>query len=684
MPPSDSPPSSPRLAAHIVLENRKAYQLYNIARLEEVLRTLPPRQGEVFSLIPFFLHANFPKLPGYVPGDVQPGGIWQFHRSGFWKHARDRLKLDRIHLNAHIPPHPMIAGLYLMGSLGTLAQTETSDFDVWVIYDEEITGKKALSALREKLQKLHSWGATAHHMEINFYLMNQKDLFQNRFPALNTESSGSSQKFLLKEEFYRSFIHLAGKIPFWAVLPPSLSRDAYSNWIRQMETARNINLDTDEFMDMGHVAAIPRSESLSALVWQLFKARTDPVKALIKATLITVYHYQPKRPLLCDQVKDHYSFIHASPRQADPYALLFDTVSAFFSDMQDPAGRDLIRSCIFLRLTRRPPEPGSPRERLIRDYTEEWNWSPSWIRHLNRYAAWPEADKRALDLKIIEKLTFLFQILLKGDDISDTEFEMDAADIRLLKNKIQVGFRQHPDKIPPCSAFFRHKVRVRQMRIEALPAKQATPPSWQVCDEAPVFETHQEDAVLFRADTLLKIAGWLVFNGLVTEEGFSGRILPCGGTASGETIRTLINRSVRHFLAARRTQPDLDPKPEYERVVVLMPQAVPTSCGPVKAQLLFRNTWGEYLHHAIDLTQIANRFLQCYEVAMGIARRFSATDDRPFHCLVLSEDRSDAGYATQTIEKILRETRLQPRDKPTDQSPPSDDFTPGDLLIDDF
>jgi adenylate cyclase class 1 len=50
------------------------------------------------------------------------------------------------------PPRP-IHGLFLMGSLGTLAQADQSDMDVWVCHAPDL-GESELAELRKKCQLL--------------------------------------------------------------------------------------------------------------------------------------------------------------------------------------------------------------------------------------------------------------------------------------------------------------------------------------------------------------------------------------------------------------------------------------------------------------------------------------------------------------------------------------------------
>jgi adenylate cyclase class 1 len=79
-------------------------------------------------------HVNHPLLPGYVSGST-PAGLSNFEPDANALAEAQRLTRSFSYKPRHgsNPPRP-IHGLFLMGSLGTLAQADQSDMDVWVCH----------------------------------------------------------------------------------------------------------------------------------------------------------------------------------------------------------------------------------------------------------------------------------------------------------------------------------------------------------------------------------------------------------------------------------------------------------------------------------------------------------------------------------------------------------------------
>src|SRR3546814_16548841 len=65
-------------------------------------------------------------------------------------------------------PQPIL-GLFLMGSLGTVAQDEHSDLDVWVCHDPALDAGQ-IEELRRKCELLQAWAAS-QGSEAHFFLV---------------------------------------------------------------------------------------------------------------------------------------------------------------------------------------------------------------------------------------------------------------------------------------------------------------------------------------------------------------------------------------------------------------------------------------------------------------------------------------------------------------------------------
>ena len=64
-----------------------------------------------------------------------------------------------------------------------------------------------------------AWALVRFKIHVTFFLMDIFKARDNDFGGSTHESSGSAMARLLKEEFYRTMIHVAGRLPLWTALP---------------------------------------------------------------------------------------------------------------------------------------------------------------------------------------------------------------------------------------------------------------------------------------------------------------------------------------------------------------------------------------------------------------------------------------------------------------------------------
>ncbi|MFP5428789.1 MAG: class I adenylate cyclase, partial [Gammaproteobacteria bacterium] len=267
----------------VLAKLRARFLLINNGRLERAMDGLSTRQQQVLTLLPLLFHVNHPLLPGYVSGNT-PAGVSGFEPEPELVAEAQRLARSFTHKprlgNAPRPIH----GLFLMGSLGTLAQAEQSDMDLWVCHAPGL-GEGALAELRRKCQLLEAW-AMSLGTEAHFFLIDPQNFVQGeRDSQLSSDDCGTTQHYLLLDEFYRTAIWLAGRTPLWWLVPVYEEHN-YQAYTQTLLSKRFIRADHD--LDLGHLAHIPAGEFVGAGLWQLFKGIDSPYKALLKLLLTEV------------------------------------------------------------------------------------------------------------------------------------------------------------------------------------------------------------------------------------------------------------------------------------------------------------------------------------------------------------------------------------------------------------
>ena len=607
-------------------ENRQAFMRYTIARIRELLRNLPQSRSDLFHILPFLLHVNGRRFPGYVDSDRDFYGIFRFEQSGFYKVALRLLGLGTDKLKSILPRKRMIHGVYLMGSAGTLTQTGNSDFDFWVIVREDEMGAGLLTLLEKKLRSIERWCREKHGQDVTFFIMDINRLKQNEFSTVDGESSGSAQRTLLKDEFYRTFIMIAGKIPLWAVAPPGLGEEEFALFIESMDTAE---ADMEHYIDTGHLYGIDSRECLGALLWQVYKARKDPVKSLIKSSLCACYALmggEDSAHLVSTEVRSRFSRARIDDYQDDPYALVFEKIMEFYRDMNDTEGLELIRQCIFLRLSSYPlmirPDEQSPKGRMLARFVKEWNPDAETRERLMNFSELSEIEKITFEDRILDKLSFLYELILRSSDDENTVLFMKKDDLEILKNRTAAFLRKKPGKIARCSSFLRAqsgKIRFSLTQKAGIKGEEF----WAV-HECHDTDSRNADKIVFTCDGYLHALGFLFSNLL--------------HTAMGDAKPSFFDEIVEFFHDVFQSPDDVFFKPAvFDHVLVLLKAS--SHKGELgSVEILSSNSWGEFHYDSMDVSAIESPEGKCYKITELLAPFRSNVSDVRLKFLVFPRD----------------------------------------------
>lgn len=595
--------------------NHKTFQAYNIGRIREVMRYLPQRRMALFQAVPFLLHVNHPDLTGFVDDPGAVFGIQRFHYSGFWKQGLKQFGLSSARMRPYLSASLAIEGLYLMGSLGTLAQTPQSDMDYWVITRRLVSDAARLTMLRRKLDRIARWGLEVFDQHITFFVLDAEQVTRNAFAAVDDESSGSAQRTLLKEEFYRTFVFVAGRLPYWAVMPPRISAATYAATIEQARKSTLASYDDEDYIDLGHVDRIDPGECQGAMLWQLYKARRDPVKALIKSSLIGHYLFcQEAFGLLCDEIKAGYSHTSASAAAVDPYAAVFQRAAAFFDWIQDDPGRHLIRQCIYLRLIGFPKKQsvaaGSPKAALRARLVSEWAWSDPACADMDAYHRWPAKRWRDMEERIIHKLGFILDLIQTHAQVDNVPIDMTPDDLTELKGRISAVFKRRKGKVGRCPCAIRVRAGGRLVMYHDPDEEKA----WRIR-----FSRNGGD--ITAASDAVPLVGWLVRNRVVSAASPSIAIHTRDRTQPLGRIDALVRTAAEFFDPPGTAVAPFRRFPVMDRLLVsLFSRAVFSDDQGLTAAYLWRNTWGEFFYDADDLSSMDSHWTRLHTVAARIHR----------------------------------------------------------------
>ncbi len=330
--------------------NKKVYLAYNNFR-KKIFTELAPRDAQsILYLLPWLLSVNDPAVPGYVPNLEESLAVFGaatdmalLKEEPFFKTLFRIRKSGSLLKNA--APAALIQGLYTIGSVGTISQTATSDCDIWICIKKADFNERSQEQLLQKINLIKDWMDANLKMPVYFFLCDLEDIRNSSFGVLGNESSGSAQRNVLKEEFYRTSILICGKIPlWWACYCPGEDVD-YQAFAAQY--AKDAFCDYD-FIDMGELESVDKEEYFGAALWQFNKALTHPLKSLIKMLLLEMLLGSKAEALLCNRFR---SLILNQERDLifhDPSIFTLRAILEYNRD-NHPEMFEFVKQCCYLR-----------------------------------------------------------------------------------------------------------------------------------------------------------------------------------------------------------------------------------------------------------------------------------------------------------------------------------------------
>ncbi|AFT79260.1 adenylate cyclase [Alteromonas macleodii str. 'Black Sea 11'] len=434
---------------------------YNKARIERALTLMPEKHRPLFHVLPFLVHVNHEALPGYVTpptsDETVPFGINNYSFRPDVELALKRCFPAQSHLFADIkqiwPRQRAVDALVLMGSVGTIAQTDDSDFDFWVCIDGNRFSQAALALLQQKLTAIEKWADETFGIEVHFFLSEIDKVRQNDFGVAEGESAGSAQAMFLKAEFYNTNIVVAGKAPFWWLTPEKTTEKQYRAIYNSLE--KGGSPDVDWFMDLGHLERLDASELFGAAIWQLGKAMDSPFKSVLKMAKLEVYlanisHGQP----LCNLLKKHVHRGAEAPGHVadiDPYALMFDELIAHYKKHGQAEDIAVLQQCLYLKCGSALSQPlvegeqANFKRKIMASYAKQWGWSRKLIVHLDNQQDWTFNERVQLSRRIHRFLLKCYRRISK--EISHHQQVMDQKDMTVLGRRLSTYYAKKADKI---------------------------------------------------------------------------------------------------------------------------------------------------------------------------------------------------------------------------------------------
>ncbi|HKS14943.1 MAG TPA: class I adenylate cyclase [Pseudomonas sp.] len=430
----------------VLTQLRGRFLQLNRGRLARAMAGLSSRQQQVLTLLPLFFHVNHPLLPGYVSG-ATPAGLSGFEPDPGMLAEAQRLTRSFSYKPRH-GPRP-IHGLYLMGSLGTLAQAEQSDMDLWVCHAHDLADTEQ-AELRRKCQLLETWAAS-QGTEAHLHLIESRGFVQGeRDGALGSDDCGSTQHYLLLDEFYRTAIWLAGRTPLWWLVPVSQEVN-YHAYTQTLLSKRFIRAEDN--LDLGHLAHIPPGEFVGAGLWQLFKGIDSPYKSVLKLLLTEVYASEhPHVRCLSLTFKEAVFANQLDLDALDPYIMVYRRIEQYLKQRGQLERLELVRRSLYLKVGKKLVEPGRQRDdcwqrSLLRSLTTEWGWDDSQLAMLDSRSQWKVRQVASERGELVAELNHSYRFLNQFARNLNASNRAAQRDLNVLGRRLYAAFERRAGKI---------------------------------------------------------------------------------------------------------------------------------------------------------------------------------------------------------------------------------------------
>jgi len=434
-----------------LLENRKLFLRFNQHKIDQARHVFSEPIRTVFLTIPRLLHVNQKGLPGYVEGD-SPCGIFNYTIDRQSQFSGEKLFPDQVIRRAE-NLNPVIHSLLLVGSMGSIAQNEKSDLDYTLLVDKSRLSKNELELFQKKLTLIEEWTWEKFNLETHFFINDFDEVKNNIFGESDSESTGSALAKLLKEEIYRTLILVAGKIPFWWIVPVETNDERYENLLHQVNEGQTL-LDKNDFIDIGNVADISDGEYFGGSIWALIKSFKSPFKTLMKMGLLEEYMFNKTTfNLLCHQIKKKV-FAGDDSYPIDPYLMLYERVEKFFRNAKSDNEIDALRIAFYMKIGSRmdlkklDTDTDDAQRSTLLKLLKSWDWSSKKLEGLNTYTTWQMKQKAALGTRINQILMSSYKNISEKNKTLDGEQSLiTKKDTHLLGRKLFSFYGKSPNKV---------------------------------------------------------------------------------------------------------------------------------------------------------------------------------------------------------------------------------------------
>ena len=423
---------------------KRRFIALNKDRVDRINKSLRWRQRHFLKLLPLLFHINDESLPGYVSEDT-PVGISNYKPLKASIDAAKKINKKFRHSSRALSRYS-IHSIFLTGSSGTIAQTDASDFDIWLCHKPDMT-EDDLKLLEAKSKAISNWCASLE-LEVHFFLMDEHRFRSKSLDSLDSEHSGTAQHHLLLEEFYRTGVYLAGRYPLWWLVPPEHDHD-YDNHVAYLIKQKKIN--EFEVINFGGLNNIPAGEFFGASLWQIYKGIDSPYKSVLKILLMESYANEyPNIDLLCSRLKKSIYNNVSDLAEIDPYLMMCHKVEEYLTSRDESQRLELARRCFYFKVDlhlSKNKHTNDLRSEMLIHLVSQWGWDDAHLLMLDSRRTWKINRVIEERKKLVDELTRSYKLLSSFANQYSDSADINQRDMTILGRKLYAAFERKSGKV---------------------------------------------------------------------------------------------------------------------------------------------------------------------------------------------------------------------------------------------
>ncbi|MBN2159037.1 MAG: class I adenylate cyclase [Spirochaetes bacterium] len=619
-------------------------------RFQQLIGT--PNIRRVVNSIPILLSTNNKRLPGFIEGDV-PCGIENFKPDvDAKKYLQGRFYVRNIEIRDE---NPFVKMMAVMGSVGTIAYTRDSDFDYWVCIDRRSVAPEKLANFEKKVEAVQSWAMAEINIEVHIFINDITNIKNNIFAESNEEAFGSVIGAVLKDEFFRSSIIIAGKIPFWWVLPRFVRDVEYDKLYAQVPAE-----DREKyFVDLGNLFEISKEDFIGAALFLIIKSLGNPFKSIIKLGLLEKYLFDPESsPLLCQKIKSSILRGNMENRIVDSYILMFEEVYNYYeSTVADQTILKILRQNLYLKINPQLSRYLGVKDRenlpykvlVMFKYVKDWGWTGKEILALDNFESW-DYKRTMVFWNMVKKFMLLSyqKIAVQLPELKIQE-NISESDFKLLSRKIKSHFAYEENKIDHYITF-KDAPYESMIYIEPAAGRGIGDEEWSLLKKSKGVDDKAKPTVLRTEKGLVKLLAWTAINQIFNPKFSRLKVQSGYSRVTQNTVVDLISRISALFsgtLSKLKNEHYLGPAFNMVNIIIIN-FGIENADTIQTIHHIYETSWGEsYIDQyasADDLVAILEKI-----VREGII----ANQNFDEYCVIVSPEPFKKHY--RDIEQMFRE-----------------------------